>query len=195
VTVRMARSRTLSIYKEATGTPLRHFLVAALSLSVALSLLTGALAAPNIVTKQRVVGQYRIQLRIGPTETMGMHMAKGAGERMLGGKNAKCLSGRHSAMPTMPSPHAMGERGCNRHVEAHIYNKRTGQVVTHARLTISMRDAAKHMTIMVPIMTMVGVHATMSDYHYGNNVYAGPGRYTVEVTVNGASATFSMDLM
>lgn len=195
MTVRTARSDTLAPYKEATGKSLRHFLVAALSLGAALSLFTGAFAAPMIVTKQKVVGPYRVQLRIGPTEMMGMHMGKGTGERMLGGKNPTCLSGGHSAMPTMPSSHAMGTLACNRHVEAHIYTKRTGRVVTHARVTISMRDAAKHMTIMVPIMTMVGVHATMSDYHYGNNVYAGPGRYTVKVTVNGASATFNMDLM
>jgi len=197
VTLRTARSRSLyrSLYKEATRSPLRHFLVATLSLGAALSLFTGAFAASMIVTQQKVAGLYRIQLRIGPTEIMGMQMRKGTGERMLGGKNPTCLSGGHSAMPTMPSSHAMGTTACNRHVEAHIYTKRTGQVVTHARVTISMRDAAKHMTIMVPIMTMVGVQATMSDYHYGNNVYAGRGRYVVKVTVNGASATFSIDLM
>ncbi len=180
---------------EATGKSLRHSLVAALSLGAALSLFTGAFAAPMIVTKQKVVGPYRIQLRIGPTETMGMHMAKGSGERMLNGKNSTCRNGGHAAMPTMPSHHAMGVKVCNHHVEAHIFNKRTGQVVTHARVTISMRDAAKHMTIMLPIMTMVGMHAAMSDYHYGNNVYAGPGRYTVKVMVNGTAAIFSMDLM
>ena len=196
--VRTAQSRSLSIYsiyKEATGRPLRHFLVAALSLGVVLSLLTGAFAASLIVSKHKIAGPYRIQLRIGPTEMMGMQMGKNTGERMLGGKNPTCLGGGHAAMPTMPSHHAMGERVCNRHVEAHIYTKRTGQVVTHARVTISMRDAAKHMTIMVPIMTMVGTHAAMSDYHYGNNVYAGPGRYTVTVTVNGTAATFGVDLM
>jgi len=198
VTVRMARSRSLfsrPLYKEATGKPLRHVLMAALSLGAVLSLLSGALAAPMIVTQQKVAGPYRVQLRIGPTEMMGMHMAKGAGERMLGGKNSTCRSGGHSAMPTMPSSHAMCTKVCNHHVEVHIYTKRTGQVVTHARVTISMRDAAKHMTIMLPIMTMVGMHAAMSDYHYGNNVYAGPGRYTVKVTVNGTAATFSVDLM
>jgi len=195
VIVRTAQSRSHSFYKEATGRPLRHFLAAALSLGAVLSLLTGAFAASMVVTKQKAVGPYRIQLRIGPTEMMGMQMGKNTGEHMLGGKKPTCLGGEHAAMPTMPSHHAMGERGCNRHVEAHIYTKRSGQVVTHARVTISMHDAAKHMTVMVPIMTMVGMHAAMSDYHYGNNVYAGPGKYTVKVTVNGTAATFSIDLM
>jgi len=193
VTVRVARSRTL--YKEETNSPLRNFLVVALSLGAVLSLLSGAQASSMIVTRHRVIGSYRIQLQIGPTEMMGMQLSKGAGERMLGGKNPPCLTKGHTAMPTMPSSHAMGGTTCNRHVEAHIYNKHTGQVITHARVTISMRDAAKHMTIMVPIMTMIGMHATMSDYHYGNNVYAGPGRYTVTVTVNGTAATFSLNLM
>ena len=58
-----------------------------------------------------------------------------------------------------------------------------------------MNDAAKHMSIMVPVMTMEGPHLGMKDYHYGKNVYAGPGTYTVTAQVNRVTAVFHVKLM
>jgi hypothetical protein len=51
-----------------------------------------------------------------------------------------------------------------------------------------------HQTIMVPIMTMMDPKKGMVDYHYGNNIYAPAGSYTVRVRVNRVRAAFSVTL-
>lgn len=72
-----------------------------------------------------------------------------------------------------------------------MFNRHNGKVVTHARVTIVMYDRVSYMTNRVPTM-MMGAHAGMADYHYGNNVHAGPGYYTITVRVNGVSGRFSV---
>jgi hypothetical protein len=155
--------------------------------------------AKSSVHQKKVVGKYSITLIIGAAEVMSMQKGKG-GERMLGGKNATC----HMAMHTMDLArvNTKGDKApvqnCNRHVEVHVYDKKTGKALTHASVSISLKG--KSMTggailIGVPIMTMVGQRASMNDFHYGNNIYAPTGKYTVQVKVNGTTATFAVSLL
>lgn len=167
---------------------MRHFLV--LPFLVAL-LLSGGVAAAmsNTIQKTTTAGSYKLVLKIGPPEEMSMRKKSG-GEMMLGGKKATCAYNGGA----MNMGGSKGMKTCNHHLEVHVYNKSNGKVVAHASVAISMVDTKKHMTIVVPVMTMMGSQGMM-DYHYGNNIYAGPGSYRVTVRVNKTMATFSVNLM
>ncbi|GAC1469679.1 MAG: hypothetical protein PVSMB7_19380 [Chloroflexota bacterium] len=157
----------------------------------ALSSLTPVLAAPmtNTIHQQKTVGAYRIILQVGPAEAMSNHPKGSSGERMLGGKMASC-SMTGGGMGGM----SMGSRTCNRHIEVHVDNRHTGKVVRNARVLILLSNQHMHTMIAVPIMAMVGATQTMSDLHYGNNVYATRGAYTVSVRVNNTPASFGINL-
>lgn len=139
----------------------------------------------HTVTVSRVVGPYRLVLKIGPAENMNMN----GGEMTTGGAKAACAMKMAHGVARAMSMHA-----CNRHVELHVYRAKGGAVVHGAKVAISMLDAAKHMSIMVPIATMMAAKQP-KDFHYGNNVYAGPGKYAVTVRVNGRSTIFHVTLM
>jgi hypothetical protein len=145
----------------------------------------------NTVTAQKTAGKYRLVLKVGPAEMMSMN-AK-SGERMMSGRPATC------AMVGMSGGSGMNmsdkKTACNRHVELHVYQAKGGAVVQGARVTITMTNMAKHTMVMVPMMTMEDARMGMKDLHYGNNVYAPAGMYTVHVQVNRVKATFSVHLM
>jgi hypothetical protein len=76
------------------------------------------------------------------------------------------------------------------HLEVHICNRRTGEVVAAADPTITLTDTTAGTTVPVGVATMEGVGAGQSDLHYGNNVLAPVGHSLVaNVTVHGESAT------
>lgn len=168
---------------------MKRIVVLAICAFAALVDLTAAVAAPSAaVHRQKIVGAYRLTLRIGPAEAMAMH-PKGRGERMLGGKMAACQTPGNS-MGGM----SMGSATCNRHVEVHVVNRHTGKVVTGARVTIRLTNVRTHRSIGVPIMTMMGAGASRADFHYGNNIHAVAGTYSVVVTVNRTTARFNVRL-
>jgi len=160
-------------------------LVAALTIVGA----TGAYAASTIKTT-KIAGPYKLTLMIGPAETMSMSAKGNADERMMGGASSSdCSMAMHMAANLT---RAAKMATCNHHVEVHVYNKSNGKVLTKAAVTIAMQG--KSMTIHVPIMMMEGMKAGPSDFHYGNNVYAPAGKYTVHVTVNTSKANFIVNL-
>jgi hypothetical protein len=170
-------------------------LAAAAALTAAASLSLGAHAmSPSAISQTKVSGSYRLKLVIGPAETMSMTTKGNAAERMLGGKNATCQMGM--LMEAVPAGvNASMMKTCNYHVEVHVYNKTSGKVVTNATVSIVMVEPGMHgMMITVPIMSMEGMHAGPSDYHYGNNIYAAAGKYTVKVTANKVKANFAVTL-
>lgn len=149
----------------------------------------------QLIKQQKVVGGYTIVLQIGPAEMMSMNHHASSGEVMVAGKNATCAMKGMSGMG-VSIPDGMHSKTCNHHVEVHVYKGR--KVITSAKVSIAMRDSKKHMTLQVPIMTMMGAHMGASDFHYGNNVYAGSGTYTVTVGVSAGSALaarFTVQLM
>jgi hypothetical protein len=126
------------------------------------------------VTQKKVVGPYRLVLQIVPPEMMGGM-----------GNSAACH------MKGMAEVSAPSMKDCNHHVELHVYDRKTNRPVRGARVLISMRNVATHQAIDVPTMTM----GTGSDFHYGNNIYAPAGTYSVQVAVNRLRASFSVRLM
>ncbi len=89
---------------------------------------------------------------------------------------------------------SMGSSSCNRHVEVHAFNRKTGRVVTNAHVSIAIYNVRTRKSMQVPIMLMVGATTGPSDLHYGNNVFAGAGRYTVTILINRVRTTFSFRL-
>jgi hypothetical protein len=169
--------------------------VAAAALAAALALTPNAQAASKpAVSMSKVAGSYKIALVIGAAETMSMNMHGHASERMIGGKNVTCsMSMQMEAMVVGAASMPM----CNHHVEVHVHNKSNGKVITNAAVTIVLQSNGMHgasMMIRVPIMTMEGMNAGSSDFHYGNNINAAAGKYTVHVTVNRVKADFSVSL-
>jgi hypothetical protein len=138
------------------------------------------------VTRNLLAGPYKLAFFVGPPETMSMN-GPGA-EKMMGGQNATCkMPGMHSM--------TMGSGTCNHHVELHVRSARSGKVLTNVHVVIRMTNMKTHMTINVPIMMMEGMHMGSSDFHYGNNVYAAAGMYSVHLQVNTTGASFSINLM
>jgi len=133
---------------------------------------------------------YRLVMQVGPTETMYTAAEAKAkhpdsGEIMASGKMAGGMPGMDHAMPGM-TPMADF-----RHVELHVYALDTGKPVADARVAITFTGADKKRHA-VPIASMYGVMEGLDDLHYGNNMALGVGTYTVDVTVNGEAARFSM---
>ena len=142
----------------------------------------------SVLTQQKVVAGYRLLLAIGPTQKTS-DMAMQGSAMTVGGKPATCLV-PGNAMTSGMNMHAPV---CNRLVAVHVFNARTNKVVIRAHVAITMRNTKGHTTITVPIMLMVGTGG-LHDFQYGNNITAGPGAYSVAVTVNGAHTTFTATL-
>lgn len=133
-------------------------------------------------TQQKVAGAYRLTLEIGPVQ------ADMGGEMAVGGKPATCkLPGKAASGTSMHAP------TCNRHVELHVFDAKTNKVQIKARVTISLRNPKKHLTIAVPVMMMMGSNG-LKGFHYGNNISAAAGTYAIAVTVNGVHAAFTATL-
>jgi len=104
---------------------------------------------------------------------------------------AVLLAAAHASADSMAGM-SMGKT-CNHHAELHITRTADGQVMTRAHVTITLVNNDTHTVIHLPIMTMAGAEGKR-DFHYGNNVYAPPGSYTVFVRVNNVRTAFSVRL-
>jgi hypothetical protein len=79
----------------------------------------------------------------------------------------------------------------NHHLEAHIYDKTSGAVVSSVTPAITITDEASGATRTVDdVAAMYDIQAGQNDLHFGNNVYLPDGTYTVQVTVGPESAQF-----
>jgi hypothetical protein len=137
----------------------------------------------NTVTKD--VKPYHLALTVGMAEPMHMKGTKGKGETMISGPQPR----RAMAAGTMGGMAIEDKQpACNHHVELKVVNAATKKIVTNAHVSITMVNTTKHLTVRVPIMTMMGSEG-MKDLHYGNNVFAPAGWYDITVTVNGKSFT------
>jgi hypothetical protein len=132
------------------------------------------------VTVSQIAGPYRLTLDVGPLEQMwSMADFKNkhptTGEVMLSGSMA--MGGMAGPMP-------------NHHLELHVYLKTTGNVVSHAMVSIAIYAASGMLVEKVPISVMEGIKGGPRDLHYGNNVYLKDGSYSVHVQVGMTKATF-----
>jgi hypothetical protein len=125
-----------------------------------------------------------LTLSIGPLEKMyTMAQVKKShpksGEIMVSGVMAMSGMGMNGAMP-------------NHHLEFHVYDGVSGRTVTQATVVINVRDAMGKLLEKVPIATMYGITAGMSDFHFGNNVALKNGTYQVMTQVNKTTAVFKV---
>jgi hypothetical protein len=141
-------------------------------------------AAMGTVQKTAVQGRFKLQLIIGPVETMSMGATK-SGERMLSGPMGSCKMPA-SGMGSM----SMGSNACNHHVELHVHTVQ-GQVISSAKVSITLQSTKTHKTVVVPVARMEGVTAGKKDTHFGNNMHLAAGVYTVVVKVNDVRHVFS----
>jgi len=81
-----------------------------------------------------------------------------------------------------------------RHLEAHIYDKKTGDVVKTLTPVITLTNKSTGMTRPISMVTMQGVIEGPGDFHYGNNVDLPTGQYTVTVAVGSESANFDFNV-
>lgn len=81
-----------------------------------------------------------------------------------------------------------------RHLEVHVYDKKSGDVYRSADPVISVTNKSTGQTQLVPIVVMQGVIEGSGDYHYGNNVNLPNGQYTVTVVIGSETANFAFNL-
>jgi hypothetical protein len=121
---------------------------------------------------------YKIQLTLGPpAQMLSMDEAKTAksGEVMVNGQMASMnMSGTPSSY----------------HLEVHVFDLKTGAVVTEKNVIIQIKDEMNNMMQDMPVSKMYDVAVGPSDMHFGNNISFRPGNYTITVTVAGEAASF-----
>ena len=80
------------------------------------------------------------------------------------------------------------------HLEVHIFDRKTGNVVKTANPVLTVKSDATGQTQQVPIVVMQGIVEGPSDYHYGNNVDLPKGAYTVTVVIGSETASFDFNV-
>lgn len=155
-----------------------------IALVLVIMIVIPATALAQVTSWTQTTALYKVVLSAGPVEAMlTPNQAKGAtaGEVMVP------MSGM--SMPSM----SMTDQGhpVNHHLEVHVYNRTTGQVLTNLTPTISITNSSGATRQLSSVGAMYGVTAGQSDYHYGNNVYLANGTYIVTVQIGDNKATFS----
>lgn len=165
--------------------PMRNFTKAAL-FAASMCLCGGAISAQAEGMMQgRTVAAYRVELHVLPAEAF---FSK---EEVAEKKAKEGMEVEGGATPVALD----ADSHPNHHLVAHIFRRRTGAVVTDARVTMSFVpvDAKGRPTgapTDVPVVVMQAVGAGPTSTHYGNNVTMAPGRYNVVVNVNDKRLVF-----
>ncbi len=144
------------------------------------------------VTQVGSTDSYNLSLQVGGLEPMYMpaDVAKThpkSGEIMFSGQMQM-----PPGMEGMGSMTGMAYPPGWRHLEVHIFDKKTGNVVKTVMPQITVTNAATGQSQTVPVVTMQGLADGVGDFHYGNNVLMPNGQYTVSVVINGESASFNL---
>jgi hypothetical protein len=158
-----------------------------------LSLIASALVAIAVsasaadVMRTKTIGTYRVELHVLQAEpffskedvaaqhpTEGMEIEGGATPVMLDAASHP-----------------------NHHLVVHVFDKKIGQVVTDATVTMNFasldrKGKSAGAPIEVPVVVMQAIGKGPSSTHYGNNVTMPAGRYQVRVTVSGLTAVFDV---
>ena len=77
-------------------------------------------------------------------------------------------------------------------LEALIFPPGKDAAVTNAKVKIVVTDLATKKAQQIATAKMYGIKEGPSDTHYGNNVDLPAGSYSVEITVNGEKADFTV---
>lgn len=143
-------------------------------------------AGPPSVTQ--TTASYRVELDVESPQTMIM---PDQAANATSGEVMVMMPGM--SMDTMMAMMSMTDQGqpVNHHVEAHIYDKATGVVISDVMPTISiMNQATNSSRDLQSLMAMYDVTVGTSDLHFGDNVYLPNGIYTITVTIGQENAVF-----
>jgi hypothetical protein len=80
------------------------------------------------------------------------------------------------------------------HLEVHIFDKKSGNVVTTVTPVLTVKNDTTGQTQQVPVVVMQGIVEGPGDYHYGNNVDLPNGQYTVTVVIGSETANFDFSV-
>ena len=137
------------------------------------------------VMRAKTVGAYRVELHVLAAEPLftkedvaAKHVKEGM--EIEGG-----------ATPVMLD----ADSHPNHHLVVHVFDKKTGQAITDATVTMSFASLDRKgnsagARTEVPVVIMQAIGKGPDSTHYGNNVTMPPGRYEVTVAVNDQTAVF-----
>jgi hypothetical protein len=141
---------------------------------------------------------YNLVAEIGPIQPM-FTPAQVAAQHPKTGE--EMFSGSMVMPPGMdPSQMDMGNMpGMNippewHHLEVHIFDKKTGNVIKTLTPAITVTNDATGKVQQVPLVVMQGIVEGPGDYHYGNNVDLPNGNYTVTAVIGSETANFDFNL-
>ncbi len=147
------------------------------------------------VTQFAATSSFKLSLEIGPLQPMytpaqvsTQHPRQG--EVMFSGQMVMPpgMAGMESMEGTATMPNPAGWH----HLEVHVFDRQTGQVLRNLDPSITITNAGTGQSQVVPITTMQGLLDGPGDYHYGNNVDLPSGHYTVTVQVSGETSAFDV---
>jgi hypothetical protein len=135
--------------------------------------------------KLATTASYNLVAEVGPIPVMytpaqvaSQHPK--SGEEMFGGQ--------------MAGPSGTTSAADWRHVEVHIFDKRTGNVVKTANPMLTVKNNATGQVQPVPIVAMQGIVEGPGDYHYGNNLEMPKGNYTMTAVIGSETASFDFSV-
>jgi len=154
---------------------------AALGAAIALA----APAAAKDVMKAKTVGAYRVELHVLPAEPFYTADEVAAKHPTMG----MVIQG--GATPVKPD----ADTHPNHHLVVHVYDRKTGQAVTDAKVSLSFEplghgNKSAGASVEVPVVNMQAIGQGPKSTHYGNNVVMPAGSYRVTATVNGEKTVF-----
>jgi len=142
-------------------------------------------AAAKDVMKTKNVGAYRIELHVLPAEPFYTADEVAAKHVTTG------MVIQSGAAPVKPDadPHS------NHHLVVHVYDRKTGQAVTDAKVSLSFEPLGRGnkpagASVDVPVVNMQAIGQGPKSTHYGNNVVMPAGSYRVTATINGEETVF-----
>jgi hypothetical protein len=141
-----------------------------------------AQAHPDGVDLPATTPSYLVTLRLGPpgrtiAVDQPVQLPDGAGEVVLCTTDQRDLATDAQAQDT-------------HHLEVHVLDRRTWAVLDEAKMAIMLRNTMTGLPAVLPPVRMVDPDKGLRDVHWGGEVLTPPGRYRVEVIVNGEPAAF-----
>jgi hypothetical protein len=158
----------------------------ALLFAAVLTACGGAVAAHSEgMMQRRTVAAYRVELHVLPAEPF--FSKQDVTDKHI--KEGMEIEGGAAPLAPEAGSHP------NHHLVVHVFRRRSGAVVTDAKVTMSFVaiDAQGKTTgapTDVPIVVMRAIGGGPASTHYGNNVTVSPGRYNVVVTINDNQLVF-----
>ena len=154
----------------------------AIAIAMSVSVIASTAALAKNLKVERIEGAYRIELDIlnaEPFADAGMPMQ---GMAMVAKGGAAPVQADAASHP-------------NHHLVVHVFDRASGKVVTDARVFIAYvpldpHGHARGSAVSVPVVVMEMMGKGPASTHYGNNVTLAPGRYRIEVKVNGTGTSF-----